>query len=225
MLFRSAGIPSVHRTILVDDASTDDTVAVARRLGLQVEVHPRNRGYGANQKTCYRLALEAGADVVVMVHPDGQHDPTLIPAFAAAVGEGADVVLGSRARDGRGEMPGWRWVGNRVLTGVENRLVGITLSEWHTGYRAWSRRALQALPLDRNSDDFVFDNEVLVQAAWLGLRFAEVAAPARYPPEASSIPPVRAVTYAAGVLGCAVSYRLAVLGVDTALFRGLVRPT
>lgn len=218
-----SALPPVDRVILVDDASSDTTAQVARSLGIDVEVHAENRGYGGNQKTCYRLALAAGADVVVMLHPDGQHDPALVPDLAAAVLDGADVVLGTRARVGRGEMPAWRWAGNRALTTVENTLVGVALSEWHTGFRAWSRRALEALPLDRNSDDFVFDNEVLVQAAWLGLRFAERDAPARYPPERSSIPPGRATVYALGVLRCAAAFRLAALGFDVPLLRGLER--
>lgn len=199
----------VDAVLLVDDASADDTVAVARALGLAVIVHPENRGYGGNQKTCYRAALDAGADVIVMVHPDGQHDPRLVPALAALVARGGcDVALGSRTLDAdprAGGMPMWRWVANRALTGVENALLGRRLSEWHTGFRAWSRTALVRLPFARNSDDFVFDNEMLVQAVYLGLAIGEVPAPTHYGPESSSIPPLRAVRYGAGVLGCAAA--------------------
>lgn len=225
-----AAIPRdvVDEVLLVDDASADDTVAVAEGLGLRVIAHPKNRGYGGNQKTCYRAALDAGADVVVMVHPDGQHDPRLVPAMAslAAIG-GYDVVLGTRvlgrgARDGG--MPVWRWAANRALTRAENALLGRNLSEWHTGLRAWSRRALEMLPFERNSEDFVFDNEILVQAVYAGLEIGEVTAFSHYGPESSSIAPARAVRYGAGVLRCAVAGWAARRGLVTAgMFAGIPR--
>jgi glycosyltransferase involved in cell wall biosynthesis len=225
-----AALPAgvVDDLILVDDASTDDTVAVARALGLRTIVHPENRGYGANQKTCYRAALDAGADVVVMLHPDDQYDPRLVPAMASLVALGqSDIVLGTRVlgRGARhGGMPRYKYVANRALTHVGNLLLGRALSEYHTGYRAFSRAALEALPLARNSDDFVFDNEVLVQAIHLGLEIGEVACPARYPADASSISAPRAARYGIGVLGAAVQFRLARLGLlRPALLAGLQR--
>lgn len=213
-----AAIPRdvVDDVLLVDDASADDTVAVARALGLPTIVHPENRGYGGNQKTCYRAALDAGADVVVMVHPDAQYDPRLVPAMASLAALGRyDVVLGTRVlgRGARhGGMPLWRLAANRALTTVENVLLDRALSEWHTGLRAYTRAALEAIPFARNSDDFVFDNELLVQAVFLGLEIGEVSSPARYGPESSSIGAARAVRYGAGVLRCAVGGRLARMG-------------
>src|SRR6476646_1001000 len=158
----------VDRVILVDDASKDETAAMARSLpDVQVEVHPENRGYGANQKTCYRLALAAGADIVIMIHPDYQYTPALIPAMASLVASGLyPCVLASRILGGgalRGGMPWWKYVSNRFLTLVENLLLGAKLSEYHTGYRAFSRSLLERLPLEENSNDFIFDNQVLVQ--------------------------------------------------------------
>ncbi len=223
-----AAIPRdvVDHVILVDDASTDDTVAVARGLGLDTRVHPENRGYGGNQKTCYRAALDAGADVVVMLHPDGQYDPRLVPAMASLVALGRwDLVLGSRVlgRGARhGGMPAWRWVANRALTRLENLLLDRALSEWHTGLRAYSRDALERIPFHRNSDDFVFDNELLVQAVYLGLEIGEVAGPASYGPDSSSISPARAARYGVGVVRCAVATKLARAGVARpALLAGL----
>ncbi len=223
-----AAIPPgvVDDVLLVDDASTDDTVATAAALGIPTLVHPANRGYGANQKTCYRAALDAGADVIVMLHPDAQYDPRLVPAMASLVALGQyDLVLGSRVlgRGARhGGMPWWRLVGNRALTGIANVLLDRALAEWHTGYRAWSRDALTRIPFERDSDDFVFDNEVLVQAVHLGLEIGEVACPARYAADSSSISPPKAARYAGGVLANAVSYRLERLGlVRSALLRGL----
>jgi glycosyltransferase involved in cell wall biosynthesis len=225
-----AAIPAgvVDAVLLVDDASTDDTVAAAAALGIRTIVHPTNRGYGGNQKTCYRAALDAGADVIVMLHPDGQYDPRLIPAMASLVALGSyDLVLGSRVlgRGARhGGMPVWRLLGNRALTWVENVLLDRALAEWHTGYRAWSRAALEAIPFERNADDFVFDNEVLVQAVHLGLEIGEVACPARYAPDSSSISAPRAARYAGGVLAAAVTYRLERSGlVRSALLRDLPR--
>jgi glycosyltransferase involved in cell wall biosynthesis len=223
-----AAIPPgvVDAVLVVDDASVDATVAVCTALALPVIVHPANRGYGANQKTCYRAALDAGADVVVMLHPDGQYDPRLIPAMASLVALGRyDVVLGTRVlgRGARhGGMPLWRYVGNRLLTLFANVLLDRSLSEWHTGYRAWSRAALTAIPFERNADDFVFDNEMLVQAVHLGLDIGEVTCPAHYGPESSSISRTKATRYAAGVILGALTYRLERLGLRrSALLRGL----
>ena len=202
--------------LLVDDASKDDTVRVARQLGLHHIVHPRNRGYGGNQKTCYTAALELGADVVVMIHPDYQYSPKLLPAMAGMVTSGHfDCVLGSRilgvgAR--KGGMPLWKYVANRSLTLVENMLLGYKLSEYHTGYRAFSRRLLETLPLEENSDDFVFDNQMLAQVLWFGFDIGEVSCPTRYFSEASSINFQRSVKYGFGVLGTAIEFRLARLG-------------
>lgn len=204
----------VDEVLVVDDHSSDETVRVAKELGLQVEVHPENRGYGANQKTCYRLALEAGADVVVMVHPDYQYSPRLVPAMAHMVASGHyDVVLGSRilgAGSGalQGGMPLYKYVANRGLTLIENLLLGAKLSEYHTGFRAFSRQVLETLPLAENSDDFVFDNEMLAQAVAWDFRIGEVSCPTRYFPEASSINFVRSMRYGFGVLRVALSYRL-----------------
>ena len=178
-----------------------------------VEVHPRNRGYGANQKTCYRLALAQGADIVVMVHPDYQYTPKLIPAMASLIVSGLyDCVLGSRILGGgalRGGMPRWKYVANRALTFAENVLLGAKLSEYHTGYRAFSRALLERVPLAANSDDFVFDNQMLAQILWLGYTVAEISCPTSYFPEASSINFRRSVRYGLGCLATAARYRLA----------------
>lgn len=204
----------VDLVIVVDDDSHDDTVAVARTLpGVLVHVHERNLGYGGNQKTCYRLALEQGADIVVMVHPDYQYTPRLIPAMVALIGGGLyECVLGSRILGGgalAGGMPWWRYVANRFLTAVSNLLMGTKLSEFHTGYRAFGRALLERLPLDRNSNDFVFDHQMLAQIAWLGVTMAEVSCPTRYAPEASSINFRRSVVYGLGCLAVDVAFRLA----------------
>ena len=202
--------------IVVDDASHDDTVKVARELGLHYVVHPANRGYGGNQKTCYSEALARGADIVVMIHPDYQYSPRLLPAMAGMVASGHfDCVLGSRilgvgAR--KGGMPLWRYVSNRILTAIENLLLGYKLSEYHTGYRAFSRKLLETLPLEENSDDFVFDNQMLAQALWFGFDIGEVSCPTRYHAEASSISFARSVKYGFGVLRMALVFRLARLG-------------
>jgi glycosyltransferase involved in cell wall biosynthesis len=202
--------------VLVDDASDDETVAVARELGLYHVVHPRNRGYGGNQKTCYLQALARGADIVVMLHPDYQYSPRLVPAMAGLVGSGHfDCVLGSRILGvgalKRG-MPLWKYVANRFLTFFENLLLGYKIAEYHTGYRAYSRRLLEALPLEENSDDFVFDNQILAQVLWFGFHIGEVSCPARYFPEASSIGLRRSVEYGFGVLLTALEFRLAKMG-------------
>jgi glycosyltransferase involved in cell wall biosynthesis len=212
-----AEIPKiVDQVILVDDGSTDRTAELALRLGLHTIVHDRNRGYGANQKSCYAEALNRGADIVVMVHPDYQYTPKLVPALAHCIASGLyDVALGSRILGGRalaGGMPVYKYVANRALTAVENVLVGQKLSEYHTGYRAFSRRLLETLPLRENSDNFVFDNEVLIQAAFFGFNIAEVTCPTSYLPECSSIGVMSSVVYGFGVLRVACSYRLAKLG-------------
>ncbi len=204
----------VDAVIVVDDASRDDTAALARTLpATRVEVHPRNRGYGANQKTCYRLALEQNADIVIMVHPDYQYTPALIPAMASLIVSGLyDCVLGSRILGGgalRGGMPWWKYVANRALTLAENLLLGAKLSEYHTGYRAFSRTLLERLPLDGNSDDFVFDNQTLAQILWLGYTVAEISCPTKYFPDASSINFRRSVRYGLGCLATALRYRFA----------------
>jgi glycosyltransferase involved in cell wall biosynthesis len=204
----------VDLVIVVDDASQDETVSVARTLDrVQVEVHPVNRGYGANQKTCYRLALAAGADIIIMIHPDYQYTPQLIPAIAGLVASGLyPCVLASRILGGgalRGGMPWWKYVANRFLTLVENLLLGAKLSEYHTGYRAFARSLLERLPLETNSDDFVFDNQVLAQVIALGCAIGEVTCPARYLPEASSINFRRSVRYGLGCLATALRFRLA----------------
>ena len=198
----------VDRVILVDDASKDETVAMARSLPqIQVEVHPRNRGYGANQKTCYRLALAAGADIVIMIHPDYQYTPALIPAMASLVASGLyPCVLASRILGGgalRGGMPWWKYVSNRFLTFAENLILGAKLSEYHTGYRAFSRALLEELPLERNSDDFIFDNQVLAQIIARGYPIGEITCPTSYFPEASSIGFGASVRYGLGCLATA----------------------
>lgn len=202
----------VDDLLLVDDASRDETVAVAERMNIPVVIHPRNRGYGGNQKTCYTEALKRGADVVVMLHPDYQYSPRLIGAMAHLVASDEfDVVLGSRILGTgalKGGMPRYKYVANRFLTAVENVLLGIKLSEYHTGYRAFSRQVLETLPLQENSDDFVFDNEMLAQAAFFGFRIGEISCPTRYFAEASSINFRRSVIYGLGVLATAAKFRL-----------------
>jgi glycosyltransferase involved in cell wall biosynthesis len=207
----------VDLVVVVDDASRDDTLAVARTLPKVItHAHPANRGYGANQKTCYRLALEHGADIVVMVHPDYQYTPKLIPAMAGLVASGLySCVLGSRILGGGalgGGMPLWRYVANRGLTFAGNVLMGTKLSEFHTGYRAFSRALLERLPIAANSDDFVFDNQILAEVAWLGLPIGEVSCPTRYAPESSSINFSRSVRYGFGCLNTAAQFRLARMG-------------
>jgi glycosyltransferase involved in cell wall biosynthesis len=201
--------------ILVDDRSGDDTVRIARELGLHVLVHEKNRGYGGNQKTCYGEALRRGADIVVMLHPDYQYSPKLLPAMAGMVASGSfEVVLGSRILGAgalAGGMPLWKYVANRFLTAAENALLGYKLAEYHTGYRAFSRRLLETLPLEENSDDFVFDNQMLAQAIWFGFQIGEISCPARYFPEASSIGFGRSLKYGFGVLGTALQFRAAKL--------------
>jgi glycosyltransferase involved in cell wall biosynthesis len=202
----------VDAVIVVDDFSTDSTLDVARRLGLIVVAHDRNRGYGGNQKTCYALALAEQADIVVMIHPDYQYTPKLLRALTALVADDVyDVVLGSRIL-GKGAlsggMPVYKYVANRVLTAVENLLVGHKLSEYHTGYRAFRRSVLESVRLDANSEDFVFDNEMLVQCIALDFRIGEVSCPTRYSSEASSITLRRSLTYGVGCLGVGFRFLL-----------------
>ena len=207
----------VDKVIVVDDASHDDTVRVARSLPKAiVRVHPLNKGYGANQKTCYQLALQEGADVVIMVHPDYQYTPRLLPAMAALIASGLyHCVIGSRILGGyalRGGMPWWKYVSNRLLTLTENFLTGAKLSEYHTGYRAFSRELLQRLDISSNSDDFVFDNQMLLQILWHGYVIAEVSCPTDYNADASSINFRRSVVYGLGCLRAALVFRLARAG-------------
>ena len=207
----------VDLVIVVDDASRDETTAIAKALpNTKVFTHPKNRGYGGNQKSCYRLALEEGADIVIMVHPDYQYTPKLIPAMATLIGNGLyHSVLGSRILGGyalRGGMPLWKYVANRFLTLAENVLLGAKLSEYHTGYRAFSREVLERLPMNENSDDFVFDNQMLAQIIWFGYVVAEVSCPTKYFADASSINLRRSITYGFGCLGTALKFRLAKTG-------------
>ncbi|HET7499167.1 MAG TPA: glycosyltransferase family 2 protein [Candidatus Eisenbacteria bacterium] len=208
----------VDLVIVVDDRSRDATVEVARTLpGVQVVVHERNLGYGGNQKTCYRAALAAGGDIVIMVHPDYQYTPKLIPAMVAMIRSGLyDCVVASRILGGyalKGGMPLWRYVANRGLTLIGNLFMGAKLSEYHSGYRAFSRRVLESLPLDRNSDDFVFDNQMLAQVIWAGFQVAEVSCPTRYAADASSINFARSIRYGFGCVGTAIEFALARWGV------------
>jgi glycosyltransferase involved in cell wall biosynthesis len=202
----------IDEIVLVDDASTDQTIALARRLGLEPIRHERNLGYGGNQKTCYRRALELRADIIVMVHPDYQYTPLLVPAMASMIAYGVyDLVLGSRilAQDtvARG-MPRHKFAANRVLTLVENIVLAQKLSEYHTGLRAFSRRLLAALPFERNSDDFIFDNQIIVQAIGAGARIGELSCPTRYAADSSSIDLINSIRYGIGVLRTCAQYRL-----------------
>jgi glycosyltransferase involved in cell wall biosynthesis len=200
----------VDACILVDDHSSDKTIEVAKQLGLQYFVHDQNYGYGRNQQTCYREALASGADVVIMVHPDYQYTPLLATAMASMVAYGVyDVVLGSRIIGGtalRGGMPLWKYFANRFLTAFENFFLGVKLSEYHTGYRAFSREVLTKLPLLENSDDFVFDNQMLAQCVHFGFRIGEVSCPTKYFEEASSINFKRSVEYGFGVLATTLQF-------------------
>ena len=207
----------VDKVIIVDDASRDDTVAVAKKLPNTILFsHARNLGYGGNQKSCYRLAMAEGADIIIMVHPDSQYTPKLIPAMASLIAAGLyPCVLGSRILGGyarRGGMPWWKYAANRFLTAAENLLLGAKLSEYHTGYRAFSREILERLPLAANSDDFVFDNQMLAQILWAGFTIAEISCPTRYFAEASSINFRRSLTYGFGCLATGLRFRLAKWG-------------
>lgn len=204
----------VDLIIFVDDASSDNTAQIAAGFSqTKLYVHEKNRGYGGNQKTCYKAALDSGADIVIMVHPDYQYTPRLIPAMASLIGGGLyHCVLGSRILGGyalKGGMPFWKYIANRFLTFGENCLIGAKLSEYHTGYRAFSRELLQKLPLEVNSDDFVFDNQMLAQIIWFGYTVAEVSCPTRYFAEASSINFSRSVKYGFGCIKTALKFRLA----------------
>jgi glycosyltransferase involved in cell wall biosynthesis len=212
----------VDEVILVDDASRDETPRVAQELGIKTVIHPENKGYGANQKTCYREALGHGADIVVMVHPDYQYSPRLVTAMASMIVSGHyDLVLGSRILGGhalKGGMPLYKYIANRFLTLVENLMLGAKLSEYHTGYRAFSRRVLETLPLEENSDDFVFDNEMLAQAVYFGFNIGEISCPTKYFKDASSINFSRSVKYGFGVLSTSVKFVLNKIGVRFSLF-------
>jgi glycosyltransferase involved in cell wall biosynthesis len=204
----------VDQVIVVDDRSQDDTVPIAQKLpGILVHAHEKNMGYGANQKTCYRLALEADGDIIIMVHPDYQYTPKLIPAMVSMIGNGLyECVLGSRILGGyalKGGMPVWKYVANRFLTLGENFLMGAKLSEYHTGYRAFSRALLEKIPYDLNSDDFVFDNQMLAQILWFGYTIAEVSCPTKYFSEASSINLPRSIIYGFGCILTSLKFRLA----------------
>lgn len=194
----------VDLVILVDDGSSDETAKIARELGLELFVHNRNYGYGANQKTCYREALKAGAGIIVMVHPDYQYDPTLLPEVIRPIESGeADVVLGSRLLGGdpmKQGMPWWKYIANRFLTGLENRVFGLRLAEYHTGYRAYRREALEAVNVEMNSDNFIFDQEIVAQFVEARLRIAEVPVPTRYFPAASSASFLQSSVYGLSIL-------------------------
>ena len=218
----------VDRILLVDDASADETVAIARRLDIETHLHPENRGYGANQKSCYAAALAGPEEIIVMLHPDYQYTPRLVPAMAAMIAYGEyDVVLGSRILGNgalAGGMPRYKYAANRLLTAVENLLLGQKLSEYHTGLRAFRREVLLRLPLERNSDDFVFDNEILVQAFAAKFRVGELSCPTKYFPEASSIRFLPSVRYGFGVLRVALAGLLARTGLFRAPFLRLPPP-
>lgn len=203
----------VDQVLLVDDASHDGTPELARRLGIPCVIHPQNRGYGANQKTCYREAIKLGADIVVMLHPDYQYSPRLIPALAGMVASGEyDVALGSRILGSRalqGGMPLYKYIANRLLTALQNLMLGSKLSEFHTGFRAFSRRVLLSLPLLANSDDFVFDNQMLTQVIYFGFQVGEASCPTRYFAEASSIALPQSLRYGMGVLLTSLQFILA----------------
>jgi len=194
-----------HEIILVDDSSEDDTVKMAKSLGLTVIAHDRNAGYGANQKTCYDEALKRGADIVVMIHPDYQYDSSLVPLFCQLIEKGiCDIVLGSRVRTRKecldSGMPLYKYISNRLLTILENLITGQNLSEWHTGYRAYSREVLERIPFHENSNDFVFDSQFLIQAAYFGFKIGDLPVPCRYMSEASSIDFTRSVVYGMGTI-------------------------
>ena len=213
----------VDDIILVDDASRDDTPKLAKKLRIHTFIHPKNRGYGGNQKTCYAAALKLKADIVIMLHPDYQYTPKLIPSMAYLLASGEyDVALGSRILGGqalKGGMPLYKYISNRFLTFTQNVLMGAKLSEYHTGYRAFTRKVLEAIPMEKNSDDFIFDNQMLSQIHYLGFRIAEVTCPAKYFAEASSINFVRSSKYGLGCLWTALQFRLSKMGFRFNLFR------
>jgi glycosyltransferase involved in cell wall biosynthesis len=209
----------VDDAILVDDCSRDRTVEIARKLGMHVIAHEKNKGYGANQKTCYRTALERGADIVIMVHPDYQYAPELVPAMGWLITCGLfDVVLGSRILGTgalEGGMPRYKYAANRLLTAFQNYLLGQKLSEYHTGYRAFSRPVLETLPLEENGNDFIFDNQMLAQIIHFGFRIGEMTCPTRYTAESSSINFRRSLTYGLGVVRTSFQFRLHRLGLHS----------
>ncbi|ABK17925.1 glycosyltransferase family 2 protein [Syntrophobacter fumaroxidans] len=215
--FKDIPMDIIDEVLLVDDASRDETIKVAQRLGIKCFLHERNMGYGRNQKTCYTEAMKLDADIVVMLHPDYQYSPRIIPALAGLVASGEyDVALGSRILGGKtrqGGMPLYKYISNRFLTAFENLLLDAKLSEYHTGFRAFSRRVLETLPIWENSDDFVFDNEMLAQAIYFSFAVGEVSCPTRYFPEASSINFRRSVKYGLGVLATSVKFVLQRLGI------------
>lgn len=220
--------PLVDEVILVDDQSQDHTVAVARRLNLRTIVHPKNTGYGGNQKTCYKTALARGADIVIMLHPDYQYTPKLITSMASLIAEGLfDCVLGSRILGVgalKGGMPLYKYISNRFLTLAQNILLRHKLSEYHTGYRAFSREILEAIPFQQNSDNFVFDNQMLAQIIYGGYRIGEITCPTRYMPDSSSINVSNSIRYGLGVLKTSLIFRLDRWGlISSRTFRG-VRP-
>lgn len=213
----------VDDIILVDDASRDDTAQLAKKLKIKTIIHPQNKGYGGNQKTCYAAALKLKADIVIMLHPDYQYDPKLIPAMAYMLGSGLyDTVLASRILGGQalqGGMPLYKYISNRFLTLTQNLLMGAKLSEYHTGYRAFTRKVLESIPMAKNSDDFIFDNQMLSQIHYQGFRIAEVTCPAKYFAEASSINFTRSSKYGLGCLWTALQFRLSKMGLVSDLFR------
>lgn len=222
--YREIPFEIVDDVILVDDASRDRTSEIARKLGIHTIVHTENMGYGGNQKSCYRAALKLGADIVIMVHPDYQYTPKLIPSMASMIAYGefdavlASRILGTGAREGG--MPLYKFIANRFLTLFENIMLGHKLSEYHTGYRAFSREILEKLPLEKNSDDFVFDNQMLAQIIWFGYRIGELTCPTKYFEDASSINFRRSVIYGLGVLKTATQFRLNKWGLaSTPIFR------
>ncbi len=212
MTYRDLPHHIVDHVILVDDGSVDDTVEIAKNLGLEIFIHDRNYGYGANQKTCYREALKAGAELIVMVHPDYQYDPTLLPQLVQPIVDGqADIVLGSRLLGGNAlqqGMPWWKYIANRFLTKLENLVFGLRLAEYHTGYRAYRREALAAVNFEMNSDSFIFDQEIIAQFVEIGARFGEVPVPTRYFPQASSASFLQSSGYGLSILWLLVRYVL-----------------
>lgn len=216
--YREIPLSVVDEVILVDDASTDETVAIAKNLDIEVITHPKNLGYGGNQKTCYRTALQRGADIIVMLHPDYQYPPKLIPAMVYLLDSGEfDVVLGSRILGGqaiRGGMPIYKYISNRILTFIQNLLLRTKLSEFHTGYRAFTLKVIETIPWEMNSNDYVFDNQMLSQIIYCNFRVGEITCPSRYFPEASSITFLRSVKYGLGCLMTSLQFRMSRLGIS-----------
>jgi glycosyltransferase involved in cell wall biosynthesis len=207
----------VDEIVLVDDKSLDRTAEIAQTLQIHTLVHPQNRGYGGNQKTCYAMALDLGADIIVMLHPDYQYTPKLITALASLIAEGVfDCVLGSRILGVgalKGGMPRYKYFSNRFLTAIQNILLGYKLSEYHTGYRAYSRKVLQAVPFELNSENFIFDNQILAQIIYSGFSIGEISCPTRYMDDSSSISIIDSIAYGIGVLQTSLAYRLNAWGI------------